>query len=56
MTEKTKEYRQNLAEIFANILEEKALDWKKGWDDVADWQSPENATTGKRYRGSTVSF
>ena len=51
MTEKTKEYRQNLAEIFANILEEKALDWKKGWDDVADWQSPENATTGKRYRG-----
>ena len=28
---KTKEYREQLAEAFLQVLEEKQLDWKKEW-------------------------
>lgn len=47
--QKTKEYRQELAELFVRALEEKKLDWKKEWQD--NQQCPVNAKTSKRYKG-----
>lgn len=49
MTNKTKEYRQKLADAFAHVLEEKPLDWKKGW--AGGNALPTNARTGNRYKG-----
>lgn len=46
---KTKEYRKELAEAFANVLDEKQLDWKKGWKGLSN--RPINATNEKKYRG-----
>ena len=46
---KTKEYRKNLAEMFANILEEKELDWKKEWQGLTNM--PVNAKRDYRYKG-----
>ena len=47
---KTAEYRENLAKMFINCLQEKELDWKKEWK-TNNSQIPRNAVTGKRYRG-----
>ncbi len=45
---KQKEFRKNLAEMFAKVLEEKELDWKKGWKGLSD--RPVNAARGYPYR------
>ena len=47
---KTKEYREQLAEAFLQVLEEKQLDWKKEWQGSGG-QTPVNVKTGKDYRG-----
>ncbi len=48
-TAKSKEYRKELAEMFARILEEKELDWKKEWKGLAN--VPINAVKGRKYKG-----
>ncbi len=45
-----KEYRAHLAETFSHILEEKQLDWKKGWSG-GGIHSPYNAHSGHQYKG-----
>ena len=49
MNEKTKKFRQQIAEAFIKSLEEKQLDWKKGWNGQS--MSPINATNSKKYKG-----
>lgn len=49
MQQKTKQYRQELANLFVRALEEKQLDWKKEWQGMQ--QRPMNAKTSKRYKG-----
>lgn len=44
------EYRAELAENFANILEEKGLEWRKEWTNT-DISAPYNGVTKARYRG-----
>lgn len=52
MNQKTKEYRENLANAFLSVLEEKELDWKKEWQGKANgFGRQENAKSGHRYRG-----
>lgn len=46
---KKKEYREKLAAEFAELLEEKQLEWKKEWRGR---NVPLNAKTGKAYKGS----
>ena len=46
------EYRQRLAESFAQVLEEKGLDWKKEWGGGS--AAPMNAVTKARYRGTNA--
>lgn len=48
MTQKTKEYREKIAEEFLNLLEEKQLDWKKEWEKMG---RPMNAKSGHGYKG-----
>ena len=50
MTNKTKEYRQKLADAFAHVLEERPLDWKKGW--AGGNTLPTNARTGNLVSGA----
>ena len=45
---KINEYRENLAKTFLSVLEEKQLDWKKGWTA----EKPQNAETGYKYKGN----
>lgn len=47
MNQKTKEFRQHIADAFVQALSEKGLEWKKGWVT----NPPINAVTGKRYKG-----
>ncbi len=47
---KTKEYREQLAEEFIHVLEEKELGWKKEWQ-ASGLASPFNGSTGRQYRG-----
>lgn len=49
MTEKTKEYRKELAAMFLHVLEEKELDWQKEWDGIS--AAPINAKSGAKYKG-----
>lgn len=44
------EYRAELAEAFAHILEEKGLEWRKEWHGVGDF-APYNGITKANYRG-----
>lgn len=44
------EFRKELAEAFANILEEKGLDWKKEWNGGGN-MAPYNGVTKAHYRG-----
>lgn len=44
------EYRAELAEAFAHVLEEKGLDWKKEWHG-SGVSAPYNGITKARYRG-----
>ncbi len=46
---KTKnEYREYLADMFISAIEEKGLNWKKGWQGA---ESPKSAITGAPYKG-----
>ncbi len=47
----TKEYRNQLAESFVHLLEEKQLDWKKEWQAPEGIMNPLNGRTGYRYHG-----
>ena len=49
MNPKTQEFREKIAECFIHILEEKELNWSKGWKGGTSAQI--NAATGKPYRG-----
>ena len=44
------EYRKQMAEAFANVLEEKGLSWKKEWSGMSG-DSPHNAVTKASYKG-----
>ena len=44
------EYRAELAEAFAHVLEEKGLEWRKEWNGFGSG-SPHNAITKANYRG-----
>lgn len=46
---KSKEYRKELAEMFAKILEEKDLNWKKEWNGLHN--VPVNAVKERKYKG-----
>ena len=46
----TEEFRAELAEQFAHVLEEKGLEWRQGWRV----STPKNGVTGKAYRGLNV--
>ena len=48
------EFRQELAEQFAHVLEEKGLDWKKEWNGGGVNMPPHNGVTGNMYRGCNV--
>ena len=51
MKEKTKAYRQELADKFLHVLEEKQLDWKQGWIGGPGSARPANAKTKADYKG-----
>ena len=44
------EYRRELADAFANVLEEKGLSWKKEWTGTGGG-APHNGVTKANYRG-----
>ena len=44
------EFRKNMADTFANILEEKGLSWRKEWSGIGGG-APHNAVTRACYRG-----
>ena len=44
------EYRRQLSEMFAGILEEKGLEWKKEWRDLGGF-AQQNGITRAHYRG-----
>ncbi|MDO4650602.1 MAG: zincin-like metallopeptidase domain-containing protein, partial [Eubacteriales bacterium] len=45
-----KEYRTALAESFVNVLSEKGLEWKKGWQGFGT-DTPMNGVTKYKYKG-----
>ena len=45
------EYRRGMAEAFADVLEEKGLEWRKDWTDGG---APRNGVTKAFYRGSNA--
>ena len=47
------EYRQEMAEAFANVLEEKGLEWRKEWTGTGG-SAPHNGITKACYRGSNA--
>ena len=47
------EYRQEMAEAFANVLEEKGLEWRKEWLGTGG-SAPQNGITKACYRGSNA--
>lgn len=47
------EYRQEMAEAFANVLEEKGLQWRKEWRGTGG-RAPHNGITKACYRGSNA--
>lgn len=47
------EYRQEMAEAFANVLEEKGLHWRKEWHGIGG-RAPHNGITKACYRGSNA--
>lgn len=49
MNEKTKEFRQKIADEFIRSLEENQLDWKKGWNGLSS--TPFNGATNYKYKG-----
>ena len=49
MNQMTKDFRNNIAELFIKSLEENQLDWKKNWTAINE--TPKNASTGAVYKG-----
>lgn len=49
------EYRQELANAFINVLEEKGLDWKKEWKGIGG-NAPHNGITKACYRGTNAFY
>lgn len=49
MNNKAKTFRELIADQFIKSLEEKQLEWKKGWK--CNWIPPINAITNKKYKG-----
>ena len=47
------EYRQEMAEAFASVLEEKGLQWRKEWHGTGG-RAPHNGITKACYRGSNA--
>ena len=47
------EYRQEMAEAFAQVLEEKGLEWRKEWTGSGG-SAPHNGITKACYRGSNA--
>ena len=47
------EYRNEMAEAFTHVLEEKGLDWKKEWSGKGG-SAPQNGITKACYRGSNA--
>jgi len=47
------EYRQEMAEAFAGVLEEKGLEWRKEWIGTGG-SAPQNGITKACYRGSNA--
>lgn len=47
------EYRKEMADAFANVLEEKGLNWKKEWHGSGG-SSPQNGITKTCYKGSNA--
>ena len=47
------EYRQEMAEAFAHVLEEKGLEWRKEWTGTGG-SAPHNGITKACYRGSNA--
>ena len=47
------EYRAELAETFAHVLEEKGLEWQKEWRGSGN-DAPHNGITKACYRGSNA--
>ena len=47
------EYRQEMAEAFAHVLEEKGLEWRKEWTGTGG-NAPHNGITKACYRGSNA--
>lgn len=48
------EYRAELAETFAHVLEEKGLEWQKEWRGSVNDAPPHNGITKACYRGSNA--
>lgn len=46
------EYRQQLADMFAHVLEEKGVEWHQEWTQSGRNGAPYNIVTGAKYRGS----
>lgn len=44
----TKEFREQISEMFVNCLEEDGLNWKKGWKGL---NAPERGVSGEQYKG-----
>lgn len=51
MNQKTKEYREKIAQSFVDSLKSNPLNWKKNWTVSPSSCIPENAVTGARYKG-----
>ena len=49
MNQMTKDFRNNIAQLFIKSLEENQLNWKKSWSSLNSL--PENAITGASYKG-----
>lgn len=49
MNQKTSEYRKKIADQFVKCLQERELDWKRGWDVTSS--RPQNAVTNSAYKG-----
>lgn len=50
----TKEYRKNLADMFVNVLQEKELSWRKEWKAGIGVGTPISISSGTKYRGSNL--
>lgn len=50
----TQQYREEMADMFINMLQEKELTWRKEWSVTLDLGVPVNAISGTKYRGNNL--